>query len=121
MPRRHPIPSDYFPFFISARVNNREWFALPLEYVCGLYANVLETTLMNIFRGPEENNWTGIIKKKMKHIQIMYEEHSEKRSSLSAKIGLMEEGLHILTKCIRKSSLAPNKCLYREFERSLCW
>gem|GEM_PF-6675714 len=39
------ISSDYFPFFISARGNNREWFALPLEYVYGLYANGLETTI----------------------------------------------------------------------------
>jgi len=45
MPRRHVIPSDYFLFFISARGNNREWIALPLEYVYGLYANVLETTI----------------------------------------------------------------------------
>ncbi|MEZ4870847.1 MAG: transposase [Bdellovibrionales bacterium] len=45
MPRRIVELSDFFPYHICARSNNREWFDLPLDYVYGIYANVMAKTI----------------------------------------------------------------------------
>jgi len=41
MPRPNVVYSDFFPYHITARSNNREWFDVPLPYCFGVFSNVL--------------------------------------------------------------------------------
>jgi putative transposase len=47
MPRKPIIYSDFHPYHISARSNNRDWFDLPLDYCFGIFSNVLIKVIKN--------------------------------------------------------------------------
>ncbi|MCB0393148.1 MAG: transposase [Bdellovibrionales bacterium] len=42
MPRIHYAKSSEFPFHISARSNNRDWFDVPMNYCYGIFIKVFE-------------------------------------------------------------------------------
>ena len=42
MGRSKVIYTDAHPYHVTARSNNRDWFDVPLDYIFGIYINVLE-------------------------------------------------------------------------------
>lgn len=47
MPRKLVELSDYYPYHIVARCNNKDWYCLPLETVFAIYIDVLKRTIKN--------------------------------------------------------------------------
>jgi len=47
MARKHVELSDFYPYHICARSNNRDWFTIPLSTIYDIYAKVLEQTSEN--------------------------------------------------------------------------
>jgi putative transposase len=47
MARKHIELSDFFPYHVCARTNNRDWFEIPLEVVFKIFTQVLNKTSQN--------------------------------------------------------------------------